>query len=78
MACHAEIKDPLQEKIFQTWKNSVHERQEESYHSCHGGNVATDIMEESTFPFIVDIVNFNQAGRDFKEFVYTNEEILWL
>ena len=36
-----------------------------------------EILEESTFPYLVDIVNFNKVDADFKNFVL-NQNLIWL
>lgn len=36
-----------------------------------------EALEESTLPYKVDIVDFNQAGADFKQEVFKNK-IIWL
>ncbi len=35
-------------------------------------------LEESTFPYIVDLVDFNKVDKDFASFVLDKEEKTWL
>ena len=35
-------------------------------------------LTESTLPFFIDLVNFNNVSEDFKNFVLNQEKILWI
>lgn len=37
-----------------------------------------EYFEESTFPYIVDIVDFKKTSQDFSEFVLHSEKKLWI
>ncbi len=35
-------------------------------------------LEDSTFPYFVDVVNFNLVEKDFKDHVFSYDKIIWL
>ena len=37
-----------------------------------------ELFEESTFPYFVDVVDFDSASEKFTNYVYDNEKILWI
>ena len=37
-----------------------------------------EYMDRTTFPFFVDIIDFNSAVRGFRDYVFDNEKIVWL
>ncbi len=37
-----------------------------------------EYLEESSFPYKVDLVNFNKTSKDFSNFVLSSEKKLWI
>ena len=35
-------------------------------------------LEKSTFPYIVDLVNFKKTSKEFSEFVLSHEKKIWI
>ena len=40
--------------------------------------VLRDRFEESTFPYFVDVVDFNEASEEFARYVKRNENLVWI
>jgi len=43
-----------------------------------GSSLREEYLEHSTFPYVVDLVNFNKTSKDFAQFVLSSETKLWI